>query len=221
MNVVNVFLPTMKGTKLSFMRDVLADKKLHLKQNEVIRLDIPGYQELSVKNLYEDALKDPVLTKYLPTKEQLSNKLPEREFFFGVLCTLRKQYMTDIIQEASNKRFKVSDDDPKRQGIAITDGWFQELMKHPYHSSKHHALNLVEKPGTGIFLMKEHAKLYKAQRQRTVHTLSKRLQQEEVKDGDLLRDAGGAEKKKKLGDGTAMVVTNTSQQMMQSSAKPK
>ena len=73
MIVVNVFLPTMKGTKLSFMCDVLADKKLHLKQNEVIRLDIPGYQELSVKNLYEDAMLDPVLTKYLPTKEQLSN----------------------------------------------------------------------------------------------------------------------------------------------------
>jgi hypothetical protein len=211
----------MKGTKLSFMRDILADKKLHLKQNEVIRLDIPGYQELSVKNLYEDALKDPVLTKYLPTKEQLSNKLPEREFFFGVLCTLRKQYMTDIIQDASKKRFKVSDDDPKRQGIAITDGWFQDLMKHPYHSSKRHDFDNVEKPGTGIFLMKEHAKLYKAQKKRTVHTLSKRLQQEEEKDGDLMQDAGGAEKKKKLADGTAMVITNPPQQMMQSTARPK
>jgi hypothetical protein len=41
---VNVFLPTMKGTKLSFMRDILGDKKLHLKQNEIIRLDIPAYQ---------------------------------------------------------------------------------------------------------------------------------------------------------------------------------
>ena len=102
----------MKGTKLSFMRDILADKKLHLKQNEVIRLDIPAYQELSVKNLYENAMRDPVLTKYLPTKEQLSNKLPEREFFFGIMCTLRKQYMTDIIHDASRKRFKVSDDDP-------------------------------------------------------------------------------------------------------------
>ena len=84
----------MKGTKLSFMRDILADKKLHLKQNEVIRLDIPAYQELSVKNLYEDAMKDPVLTKYLPTMEQFSDKLPEREFFFSIICTLRKQYMT-------------------------------------------------------------------------------------------------------------------------------
>ena len=56
MIVVNVFLPTMKGANLSFMRDVLADKKLHLKQNEVIHLDIPGYQELSVNNLYENAM---------------------------------------------------------------------------------------------------------------------------------------------------------------------
>jgi hypothetical protein len=158
MIVVNVFLPTMKGTKLSFMRDVLADKKLHLKQNEVIRLDIPGYQELSVKNLYEDAMKDLVLTKYLPTKEQLSNKLPEREFFFGILCTLRKQYMKDIIQAASSKRFKVGEDDPKKQGIAISDSWFQDLMKHPYHSSKQYVINHVEKTGTGIFMMKEHAK---------------------------------------------------------------
>ena len=195
---MNVFLPTMKGTKVSFMRDILADKKLHLKQNEVIRLDIPAYQELSVKNLNEDAMKDPVLTKYLPTKEQLSNKLPERKFFFGIVCTLRKQYMTDIIHDASSKRYNISEDDQKRQGIAITEGWLQELTKHPYHSSKQHITDLVEKPGTGIFLIKEHAKLYKAQKQRTVHTLSKRLQHEEVKDDELMRDDRGADKKKKL-----------------------
>ena len=129
--------------------------------------------------------------------------------------------MTDIIHDASSKRFKVSDDDPKRQGIAITEGWFQELTKHPYHSRKHHVTDLLKKPGTGIFLMKEHAKLYKAQRQLTVHTLSKRLQDEEVKDDELMRDVGGADKKKKLGDGTAMTITNPPQQMMQSSAKPK
>ncbi len=79
----------MKGTKLSFMRDILSEKKSHLKQNDVIRLDVPAYQEISVKNHYEDAMKDPVFSKYLPTKEQLSNKLPERDFFFGVVCTLR------------------------------------------------------------------------------------------------------------------------------------
>lgn len=88
--LVNVFLPSMRGTKVGFMRDILSDRKLHLKQNEVIRLEIPAYEEISVKNLYPEAMQDPVLSRYLPTKEQLSNKLPERDFFFGVLCTLRR-----------------------------------------------------------------------------------------------------------------------------------
>lgn len=69
--------------------------------------------------------------------------------------------MQDIISDASKKRFKISDDDPKKQGIAISDGWFAELMKHPYHSSNINWLTFIEKPGTGIFLMKESAKLYK------------------------------------------------------------
>lgn len=72
------------------MRDILSDTKLHLKQNEVIHLEIPAYQELSVKALYPDAMNDPVLKMYLPNQEQLSGKLPERDFFFGVLCSLKK-----------------------------------------------------------------------------------------------------------------------------------
>ena len=73
---MNVFLPTMKGTRLGFMRDILSENKLHLKQNWVIRLEIPPYEEITVKNLYLDAMADSVLSKYLPSKEQVSNKLP-------------------------------------------------------------------------------------------------------------------------------------------------
>jgi hypothetical protein len=79
------------------MRDILKDEKSHLKTTEVIHLDVPSYPELSVKNLYPDALADPGLAKYLPSKEQLSNRLPEKGFFFGVLSTLKRQYMTDVI----------------------------------------------------------------------------------------------------------------------------
>ena len=57
-----------------------------------------------MKNLYEDAMKDELLMKYLPTREQLSGRLPERDFFFGLLCTLRNQYMKDIIAGAHKAR---------------------------------------------------------------------------------------------------------------------
>jgi hypothetical protein len=51
----------MSGTKLSFMRDILSGTKLTLKQNEVNHMSVPNYPEISVKNLYLDAMNDPVL----------------------------------------------------------------------------------------------------------------------------------------------------------------
>jgi hypothetical protein len=83
-------LPSIKGTTLDFLREILADKKSYLKLNEVIHLEVPFYKEISVKNLYEDALSDPVLSKYMPTKKQVLNRLPERNFFFGIMCTIKR-----------------------------------------------------------------------------------------------------------------------------------
>jgi hypothetical protein len=151
----------MHGTKLGFMRDILSESKLFLRQNEVNHMEEPYYQEISVKNLYEVAMKDELLVKYLPTKEQISGKLPERDFFFGLMWTLRNQYMKDIIAGAHKARYTVAEDVTKKQAISISEAWMAELQKHPYHSSKLLLLLLVEKPGTGIFLMKESAKLYK------------------------------------------------------------
>ena len=111
---MNVYLPSMHGTKVSFMRDILSEKKLYLKQNDVNHMEVPNYQELSVKNLYDDAMQDPLLSRYLPSKDYCSWKFPERDFFFGVLCTLKLQYMKDIIADAQQKRFKVQEDDPKK-----------------------------------------------------------------------------------------------------------
>jgi len=130
-----VFLPSLSGTRMGFIKDILAEKKKHLKQNEVNNMLVPNYPEISVKNLYEDAMKDPVVSLYLPSKDQLSGKLPERSFFFGVLCTLKLKYMTDIISEAQKSRYTVPEGERKSEGILITSKWMEELTKYPYFSS--------------------------------------------------------------------------------------
>ena len=83
--------------------------------------------------------------------------------------------MKDIIAEAHKSRYTVADDDPKKQGIAISEFWLAELEKHPYHSSKISNLTIIEKPGTGIFLMKESSKLYRPHKEREKRKLTKRL----------------------------------------------
>jgi hypothetical protein len=83
-------------------------------------MEVPCYQEISVKNLYDDAMKDEVLVKYLLTREQLSGRLPDRDFFFGLMCTLRNQYMKDIIAGAQKVRYTVAEDDTKKQAFSIS-----------------------------------------------------------------------------------------------------
>jgi len=68
---------------------VLAGKKFLLKNGELTVKNVPRYAEISVKNLYADALGQPDVAKYLPDKEHMKNRLPERNFFFGVLSATR------------------------------------------------------------------------------------------------------------------------------------
>ena len=77
----------------------------------------------------------------------------------------------------------------------------QELMKHPYHSSKICILIFAEKPGTGVFLMKEKAKLYKVPKDRVSHMLSKRLSSEEQTNDIGMMETNVADKRKNLGGG--------------------
>lgn len=82
----------------------------------------------------------------------------------------------DIIADAHTKRFKLSDGDETKKGIVMSEAWSKELLKHPFISSKLTIpFQLTGKHGTGIFLMKERAKLYKVRSKRTTHEISKRL----------------------------------------------
>ena len=83
--------------------------------------------------------------------------------------------MKDIIAGAHKARYTVGEDDTKKQAINISQAWMAELQKQPYHSSKWLLLIHVEKPGTGIFLMKESAKLHRPQKEREKKKLAKRL----------------------------------------------
>lgn len=139
--------------------------------------------------------------------------MPERHFFFGVLGTLKKSYLEQIIKEAHENRFKLGEKDDSKAGILITEEWLKELNKYPFHSSKCLQLICVEKPGTGIFLMRERAKLVKSQKDRKKFTLSKRLGSDEIEDDEQMADGIQNRKRKKVADGPPM---SGSQQMMQS-----
>ena len=81
--------------------------------------------------------------------------MPEQDFFFGTMCTLKNQYMKDVITSSNEKRFKADEAGEKKDTIRLSDVWLEELMKHPYHSRKTIYLIFIGKAGTGVYLLRE------------------------------------------------------------------
>ena len=61
-SIVGIFLPSMDGCKLIFLKAILSDQKKAIKNLDLKTVDVPNYAELSVKNMYEDAMRDPTVS---------------------------------------------------------------------------------------------------------------------------------------------------------------
>ena len=64
--VVGLFMPSQNVTKVNFLRAIFCNKKKALKQTNVIRVVVPHFEELSVKNRFDDAMNDLLIKDYLP-----------------------------------------------------------------------------------------------------------------------------------------------------------
>ena len=59
----------------------------------------------------------------------------QRDFFFGVLNSLRPEYLKKIIEDANKVRYVADVNAPEKDFIMIDEDWYKELIKFPYFSS--------------------------------------------------------------------------------------
>ena len=93
-----------------YLKDILQEKKSLIKLKDVIFVNVPKYDELSVKNVYPMIQQDKDLMMYFPDKLP-KGRIPDREYTFNVLNTLREDYVTDIIKHAQRLRNTAADND--------------------------------------------------------------------------------------------------------------
>ena len=86
--------------------------------------------------MFDDAFADDTLKLYLATKKQLSNILPEREFYLEILATMKRQYFTDVIRDANSNRFKAQEDSASKYRIVVSPSWMEDLTASSYYLSK-------------------------------------------------------------------------------------
>ena len=83
-----------------FLREVFTEKKGLLKLTEVKWRNVPFYDELAVKKIWPDVQNDPEVMFFMPSKLP-KGRVPDREYLFNVLNTVREGYVTSICEFAN------------------------------------------------------------------------------------------------------------------------
>ena len=63
-------------------------------------VDIPMYEELSVKNIYPMLRNNQRFQQYFPDT-YAKGKGPNREYFFNLLATLEPEYLWELVEHAN------------------------------------------------------------------------------------------------------------------------
>ena len=131
-----------------------------LKTDEVTLLAAPKYSELSVEKIWRKVAEIPELKQYFPDLDD--GQLPERDFLFSILSTLRRDELKNLIHEARGVRAianKSNDDDM----IAVLPWIKDEMFKILPTKSKLilFIVDFLDPSGRVYQLLKQGAKLKK------------------------------------------------------------
>ena len=125
-----------------FLKDVLAGKKNLMLKSEIQQIEVPHYEEISVKALYPECKKDGVFMSYFPDKYP-AGKAPPREYFFNILNTIHPEYLKEILTHASRQRMTTDGETMKKESIKISEFWAEQLDKMPYLSCKNSSMTKI------------------------------------------------------------------------------
>ena len=124
--LVQLYLPPEYMMNKDFLKEVFAEDKDLLRLNQVSRINVPLYDEISVGNIWPMIKTDEKLMLYFPTK-MAKNRLPDREYMFNILNTFQPAYLQTLITHANEQRISVANDAIAREAIEVSDDWWNAL----------------------------------------------------------------------------------------------
>ena len=132
---VQLYLPPEYMMNKDFLKEVLTEDRALLRLDQVSRVNVPLYDELSVANIWPMMKIDEKFMLYFPTK-MAKNRLPDREYMFNILNTFQPNYLQALIKHANDQRNSVSNDAIAREAIEVSDDWWDALNSVPFISRK-------------------------------------------------------------------------------------
>jgi hypothetical protein len=86
------------------LKAILSGEKELMKMSEVRFCNPPAFDEISVKAMYDKAIKRPNMAKYFPTKYAKGRSCC-KEYFYNIWNTVHPNDVKEIIAHANEQRY--------------------------------------------------------------------------------------------------------------------
>ena len=86
-----------------FLKEVFTEDKFLLALNDVKRINVPLYDELSVVTLWPMMKEDKEFMVFFPSK-MAKGRVPDREYFMNILNTVNGDYLQQVMKHAHEER---------------------------------------------------------------------------------------------------------------------
>ena len=99
-NQLQLYVPPTKMLNRDFMKQLLAEEKKLLELRQVKYVNMPHYEELSVKKFWPRVQSDDNFMRYMPDPIP-DGRLPDRTYFWNVLSTVQNSYVKNVMNHAN------------------------------------------------------------------------------------------------------------------------
>ena len=130
---VQLYLPPEYIVNKDFLKEVLTEDKSLLRLDQVSRINVPLYDELSVINIWPMMKQD---KKFMLYFLMAKGRVPDREYFFNILNTFQPAYLQSLIKHANEQRNSVTNNAIAKEMIEVSDDWWNALNMVPFISCK-------------------------------------------------------------------------------------
>ena len=113
-------MPPQGQVTKDFLKQVFAEEKQLLKKAAIKAVEVPRYDELSVKKLWPSMSKDKKFMQFFPD-DFAETKTPSRSYFFNILSTLHHDYLVKITAHANKERHSATGEGMKTESIQISE----------------------------------------------------------------------------------------------------
>lgn len=104
---MQLYVPPDTMMNKDFLKQVFAEKKKLMTLVEVMFINVPYFDELSIKALWPDMKNNEQFMLFFPD-ELPKGRLPDRDYFFNILNTLQGEYLRALIDHANKMRKSVN-----------------------------------------------------------------------------------------------------------------